>query len=107
MGLSFDGTIDTVNEMLNLRGAISPIYLLNAVGSVFTRKGEGVFGFNYTLKGPLASPKVSVNPLSGLAPLFLRDLLRQPAPKVSDGPNAVPLKPDEPKPTFGSRPSDR
>ncbi|NOD91822.1 hypothetical protein GS636_03380 [Ruegeria sp. HKCCD4884] len=107
MGLSFDGTIDTVNEMLNLRGAISPIYLLNAVGSVFTRKGEGVFGFNYTLKGPLASPKVSVNPLSGLAPLFLRDLLRQPAPKVSDGPNAVPLKPDEPKHTFGSRPSDR
>ncbi|NOD46588.1 hypothetical protein GS624_04615 [Ruegeria sp. HKCCD5849] len=107
MGLSFDGTIDTVNEMLNLRGAISPIYLLNAVGSVFTRKGEGVFGFNYTLTGPLASPKVSVNPLSGLAPLFLRDLMRQPAPKVSDGPNATPQKPDEPKQTFGSQPSDR
>nr|WP_170343960.1 DUF3971 domain-containing protein [Ruegeria atlantica] len=107
MGLSFDGTIDTVNGMLNLRGAISPIYLLNAVGSVFTRKGEGVFGFNYTLTGPLASPKVSVNPLSGLAPLFLRDLMRAPAPKVQDGPNAVPQKPDEPKRTFGSSPSDR
>ncbi|WP_253276792.1 DUF3971 domain-containing protein [Ruegeria sp. 6PALISEP08] len=107
MGLSFDGTIDTVNERLNLRGAISPIYLLNAVGSVFTRKGEGVIGFNYTLTGPLASPKVSVNPLSGLAPLFLRDLLRPPAPKVSDGPNATPQLPDEPKQPFGSPPSDR
>ncbi len=107
MGLSFDGTIDTVNSLLNLRGAISPIYLLNAVGSVFTRKGEGVFGFNYTLTGPISSPKVAVNPLSGLAPLFLRDLLRQPAPTVSDGPNAAPVEPDEPKPTFGSPPSDR
>ncbi|WP_235962830.1 YhdP family protein [Ruegeria haliotis] len=107
MGLSFDGTIDTVAGMLNLRGAISPIYLVNAIGSVFTRKGEGVIGFNYTLKGPLTNPKVSVNPLSGLAPLFLRNLLRAPAPTVSDGPNAQSQKPDEPKRTFGSPLSDR
>ncbi|WP_420586807.1 DUF3971 domain-containing protein [Ruegeria sp.] len=107
MGLSFDGTIDTVAGMLNLRGAISPIYLLNAIGSVFTKKGEGVIGFNYTLTGPLSQPKVSVNPLSGLAPLFLRNLLRAPAPKVTDGPNATPAKPDEPKRTFGAPPSDR
>jgi hypothetical protein len=102
MGLSFDGTIDPVAGMLNLRGAISPIYLVNAIGSVFTRKGEGVIGFNYTLTGPLDSPQVSVNPLSGLAPLFLRNLLRAPAPTVSDGPNAQPQKPDKPRRTFGS-----
>ena len=58
MGLSFDGTIDTVKGMLDLRGAISPIYLVNAIGSVFTRKGEGIIGFNYRLTGPLSSPKV-------------------------------------------------
>nr|WP_170399748.1 DUF3971 domain-containing protein [Ruegeria arenilitoris] len=107
MGLSFDGTIDTVNGLLNLRGAISPIYLVNAIGSVFTKKGEGIIGFNYTLTGPLRQPKVSVNPLSGLAPLFLRNLLRPPAPKVTDGPNAQPVKPDEPKRTFGAPASDR
>ncbi|WP_243470708.1 YhdP family protein [Ruegeria denitrificans] len=107
MGLSFDGTINTITETLNLRGAISPIYLVNAIGSVFTKKGEGVIGFNYTLTGPLRQPKVSVNPLSGLAPLFLRNLLRTPAPTVSDGPNAQTVKPDEPKKTFGSPPSDR
>ncbi|WP_234416629.1 DUF3971 domain-containing protein [Ruegeria sp. Alg231-54] len=106
IGLSFDGTIDTVAGMLNLRGAISPIYLVNAIGSVFTKKGEGVIGFNYSLTGPLTKPKVSVNPLSGLAPLFLRNLLRAPAPTVSDGPNALPRKPDEPKKTFGSPPRD-
>lgn len=104
MGLSFDGTVDTVAGMLNLRGAISPIYLLNAVGSLLTRKGEGVFAFNYTLKGPLASPKVSVNPLSGLAPLFLRNLMRAPAPTVSDGPNATRK---EPNPALFHRGEDR
>ncbi len=107
MGLSFDGTIDTVAGMLNLRGAISPIYLVNAIGSVLTKKGEGVIGFNYTLTGPLQQPKVSVNPLSGLAPLFLRNLMRTPPPRVSDGPNAQRAKPDEPKRTFGAPKSDR
>nr|WP_171207236.1 MULTISPECIES: AsmA-like C-terminal region-containing protein [unclassified Ruegeria] len=97
MGLSFDGTIDMVTGMMNLRGAISPIYLLNAVGSVLTRKGEGVFAFNYTLTGPLSDPKVAVNPLSGLAPLFLRNLMRAPPPTVSDGPNAKPERPPPPK----------
>ncbi len=107
MGLSFDGTVDTVSGTLDLRGAISPIYLLNAVGSVFTKKGEGVIGFNYALAGPLADPKVSVNPLSGLAPLFLRNLLRPAAPTVSDGVNAQPQKPDEPKQTYGTPNYDR
>ncbi len=106
MGLSFDGTIDTVAGMLNLRGAISPIYLVNAIGSVFTKKGEGVIGFNYNLTGPLTAPKVAVNPLSGLAPLFLRNLMRTPPPTVTDGPNSLPVKPDEPKQTFGSPPKD-
>lgn len=107
MGLSFDGTVDTVAGMLNLQGAISPIYLLNAIGSVLTKKGEGVFSFNYTLTGPLAEPQVSVNPLSGLAPLFLRNLMRAPAPTVSDGPNATPDRPDEPNPALLTRGEDR
>ncbi len=107
MGLSFDGTIDTVRGRLNLRGAISPIYLLNAIGSVLTRKGEGIFAFNYTLTGPLTAPQVSVNPLSGLAPLFLRNLMRQPAPTVSDGPNATPDRSDKPHPALQSRGEDR
>ena len=104
MGLSFDGTVDTVAGMLDLRGAISPIYLLNAVGSVLSRKGEGIFAFNYTLTGPLSQPQVSVNPLSGLAPLFLRNLLRAPAPTVSDGPNATP---ERPNPARHNRGEDR
>lgn len=104
IGLSFDGTVDTQRKFLNLRGAISPIYLVNAIGSVLTKKGEGVFAFNYTLVGPVSAPQVSVNPLSGLAPLFLRNLMREPAPTVSDGPNAAPTGPS---PSKGTRGEDR
>ena len=107
VGLSFDGTVDTVDGMLNLRGAISPFYLLNAIGSVLTRKGEGVFAFNYALTGPLTAPQVSVNPLSGLVPLFLRNLMRPPAPTVSDGPNATPDRSSEEHSASGSRGEDR
>lgn len=108
MGLSFDGTVDTVAGTLNLRGAISPIYLVNAIGSVLTRKGEGIFAFNYTLAGPLSAPHVSVNPLSGLAPLFLRNLMRAPPPTVSD--EAAPAQPEAEAPSnpaLGSRGEDR
>jgi hypothetical protein len=88
-----DGVYDLSRGILNMRGVISPIYLINAVGSILTRKGEGVIGFSYTLKGPAADPTVQVNPLSGLAPGILREIFRgaQPTmpgeePAVSDQP---------------------
>ncbi|MBT3140706.1 hypothetical protein DS909_15560 [Phaeobacter gallaeciensis] len=98
IGLSVDGSVDTERKRLNLRGVVSPIYLLNAIGSVLTRKGEGVIGFNYTLTGPMDRPDVWVNPLSGLAPGFLRNLLRapsdlppiSPAPAPTKGPSSSP-----------------
>lgn len=93
IGLSMDGVYDLSRGILNMRGVISPIYLINAVGSILTRKGEGVIGFSYTLKGPAADPTVQVNPLSGLAPGILREIFRgaQPTmpgeePAVSDQP---------------------
>ena len=81
IGLSMDGVYDLERGLLNMRGVISPIYLLNAVGSLVTRKGEGVFGFNYTLTGSATDPQVQVNPLSGLAPAFLREIFRAPSPQ--------------------------
>ncbi|MFC3614936.1 AsmA-like C-terminal region-containing protein [Lutimaribacter marinistellae] len=82
IGLSMDGVVDTQRQLLNLRGVVSPVYLLNSIGSVLTRKGEGVIGFNYTLSGSTTSPQVSINPLSGLAPGFLREIFREPAPSA-------------------------
>jgi hypothetical protein len=39
-------------------------------------EGGGVFAINYTLVGPLDDPVVTVNPLSVMAPGFLRKLFR-------------------------------
>jgi uncharacterized protein DUF3971 len=82
IGLSMDGEYDANTGRLNMQGVISPVYLLNGIGSVLTRKGEGVIGFNYTLRGPAASPSVEVNPLSALTPGLFRDIFRKPAPKA-------------------------
>jgi hypothetical protein len=40
---------------------------------------------NYTLTGLSSDPAVSVNPLSALAPGFLREMFRRPAPTVGTG----------------------
>jgi hypothetical protein len=82
IGLSMDGNYDLSSGRLNMRGVISPIYLLNAIGRVLTRKGEGLIGFAFTLRGTADDPRVQVNPLSGLAPGMLREIFRGPAPQV-------------------------
>jgi len=82
MGVSAAGTFDSRNKRLNLQGVISPIYLLNGIGSVLTRKGEGLFGFNYKIRGTSDRPEISVNPLSILTPGLFREIFRQPVPKL-------------------------
>jgi hypothetical protein len=91
IGLSMDGSYDLARGLLNMQGVISPVYLLNAIGSVLTRKGEGVFGFTYKLTGPSKDPQVQVNPLSALAPAMLRNLFRNPSPEA-------PVLPGQPEP---------
>lgn len=76
MGITMDGNYDPNSKQLKMQGVVSPVYLLNGIGSVLTRKGEGVIGFNYYLSGPSDDPVVQVNPLSALAPVMLRDVFR-------------------------------
>ncbi|MBV8398709.1 MAG: hypothetical protein JOZ17_08205, partial [Acetobacteraceae bacterium] len=66
----------------DLEGTIVPAYFFNSllgrvplVGKLFSpEQGGGVFAARYTVRGPLADPQVSVNPLSALTPGFLRGL---------------------------------
>lgn len=81
MGISMDGYYYMRDGRMDMQGVISPIYLVNAVGGIFTRRGEGLFGFNYTLKGPASNPSVSVNPLSAFTPGMFRELFRRAPPK--------------------------
>ncbi|GFE64145.1 YhdP family protein [Litoreibacter roseus] len=86
MGISMDGIYNTQTRRMDMRGVISPIYLVNGIiGAMFSpRKGEGLFGFNYTLKGGADSPRVGVNPLSVFTPGIFREIFRQPPPKLSN-----------------------
>jgi len=100
MGLSMDGVYALARNEIAMQGVITPVYLLNGIGSLFTRKGEGLFGFNYTLRGPASQPQVSVNPLSALAPGGLRDALRGPQtqlPEVDGVTGSVLPKPEPAK----------
>ena len=84
MGLSMDGTYALDSGQLGMQGVISPVYLLNGIGSLLTRKGEGLIGFNYTLTGPAKQPKVAVNPLSALTPAMFREIFRAPPPDLPE-----------------------
>jgi hypothetical protein len=82
IGLTANGQIDLERDQLALEGTIVPAYAINSIvgdipliGSLLAgEKGGGLIAFSYSVKGPSASPDVSVNPLSALTPGFLRGL---------------------------------
>ncbi|MFZ1470847.1 MAG: hypothetical protein WAT09_17995 [Paracoccaceae bacterium] len=82
LGISFEGAYSSGSGRLDMQGVISPIYILNGIGQIFSRKGEGLFGFNYRLTGSADKPIVSVNPLSILTPGMFRELFRRAPPVV-------------------------
>ncbi|MGL5009912.1 MAG: DUF3971 domain-containing protein [Paracoccaceae bacterium] len=84
LGVSMAGVYQTANKELNIQGVISPIYIVNGVGAVLTRRGEGLFGFNYRMTGSADDPQVGVNPLSILTPGMFRDLFRRPPPVLGE-----------------------
>ena len=83
MGVSLAGVYHSDTGGLDMTGVVSPIYMLNGIGSILTRKGEGLFGFAYRLRGTATTPDVQVNPLSILTPGMFRDLFRAPAPTLA------------------------
>lgn len=84
LGISFAGLYLNGTGAIDLQGVISPIYLVNGVGQILTRKGEGLFGFNYRVTGTAENPNVAVNPLSVLTPGMFRELFRQRPPNLKD-----------------------
>ncbi len=84
LGLTAKGRVDTARKTLDLNGTVVPAYALNSalgriplLGGLFSaERGGGLFAVNYSVRGPLADPAVSVNPLSALTPGFLRRLFR-------------------------------
>ncbi len=98
LGFTAEGKIDLEREELDLRGTIVPAYSVNSIignipvlGTILTgAKGGGIFAATYKMTGPLADPKISVNPLAALTPGFLRNLFG-----VFDGGPQEPENPED------------
>ena len=82
LGITADGDLDLRRHTADMRGTVVPAYFFNQllgdlplIGRIFSpEKGGGVFAARYSVRGPLANPKVGVNPLSALTPGFLREV---------------------------------
>jgi len=83
IGLSVDGAIDFAHNHVNLSGTFVPAYAVNNLFSkiplfgVFLGGGsnEGLFAVNYRINGAPGAPTLTVNPLSAIAPGFLRKIV--------------------------------
>jgi uncharacterized protein YhdP len=84
IGVTTNGVADLGRDRLDLQGTIVPAYALNSIignipviGSLLLGgEGQGLFAANYRVTGSAVDPRVSVNPLSALAPGFLRRLFQ-------------------------------
>jgi len=82
MGFTLSGFLDTARERTDINGTFVPLYGLNNIVSQVPLIGpllggghnEGLFAVNFRVSGKLNAPDVSVNPLSAVAPGFLRKL---------------------------------
>ncbi len=83
IGVSLDGYVDLRRDRIDMQGVISPVYFLNGIGQLFSRRGEGLFGFNFRLTGAADDPDVKVNPLSILTPGMFREIFRRAPPAPS------------------------
>lgn len=82
LGFTATGQIELGRKRYNLSGTIVPAYAVNTlpgriplIGRLFSpEKGGGLFAARYTVDGPFAAPRISIDPVSALAPGFIRDL---------------------------------
>jgi hypothetical protein len=81
LGLTFEGVINQKTNETNVSGTVIPLSGVNKaigdiplIGQILTG-GKAFLAATYSMSGPSNDPKVSVNPLSVLAPGFLRTIL--------------------------------
>ena len=80
LGISLDGFYYLGDSRMDMQGVISPFYAVNIIGRIFSRKGEGLVGFTFRLRGGPDDPKVDVNPLSLFTPGMFREIFRRSPP---------------------------
>jgi hypothetical protein len=82
LGVTAKGRIDRLRDTIDMEGTIVPAYVFNSLlgripvlGRIFSpEQGGGLFAATYRMRGPIADPAVTVNPLAALTPGFLRGI---------------------------------
>jgi hypothetical protein len=98
VGATVEGNIDYTRDDVHLRGTFVPFYGLNnmfgqiPIVGLFLGGGnkEGLVGITYEAVGPPGAPRISVNPVSAIAPGLLRKFI--PSPGTFDPNFAPPLR---------------
>ena len=80
IGVSVSGVYAVETGAMNFEGVFTPLYALNSalggiplLGKLLTGgDGQGLFAFNFAVRGDADDPKISVNPFSVLTPGALR-----------------------------------
>ena len=102
LGLTARGKIDLDEFLVEFEGTAVPAYSVNQalnliplLGPILTGgEGEGLFAVTYRMTGDLDDPIVDVNPLSALAPGFLRAMFSGSRGNGTDKTSALPERPD-------------
>src|SRR5262249_28739106 len=82
IGLTVDGAIDYVHDVVDMKGTFVPVYSLNNIFSKIPivgpilggRSEEGLIGLNYGISGLASAPTLNINPLSAIAPGMFRQI---------------------------------
>src|SRR5665213_2819983 len=86
VGATIEGQIDYLKEDMHLRGTFVPFYGLNnmfgqlpIVGLILGGgSNEGLLGITYEASGPPNAPRITVNPVTAIAPGLLRKFIPSP-----------------------------
>ena len=98
IGLSVDGNIDYGRDRVLLNGTFVPAYGLNNLFSQIPLFGpiigggshEGLFAVNFQVSGAASAPVLNINPLSAIAPGFLRKIFGAGIPRSPSPPAPIP-----------------
>jgi len=86
VGATIEGRIDYTKDEVYLRGTFVPFYGLNnmfgkiPIVGLFLGGGsnEGLLGITYEAVGPPSAPRISINPVTAIAPGLLRKFIPSP-----------------------------
>ena len=102
IGIKLDGDIDFGRDTVNMTGTFVPAYGVNNLFSQIPLFGpilgggthEGLFAVNFRISGQASTPQLTINPLSAIAPGFLRKIFG--AGEVSPGQFPTPPPANQP-----------